>query len=110
MNFYKHYISDFNGHTAHLDWLEDCAYSRLLRIYYLRENPIPLELSEVYRLVRAVDKQQRDAVKRVLKEFFSKRMDGFHQKRCDAELKQYLARAETNRRIAQLRAVPTKKG
>jgi uncharacterized protein YdaU (DUF1376 family) len=100
MNFYKHHLGDYDGATMHLSWDEDMAYTRLLRVYYRDERPIPLELRQVYRLTRAQSKPQREAIDEVLKEFFEKQVDGWHNKRADEEIRQAKAQQETNRRIA----------
>jgi uncharacterized protein YdaU (DUF1376 family) len=101
VNFYKHHLGDYDGHTAHLSWNEDMAYTRLLRAYYRREAPIPE--SEAYRLVRAATAVQREAVDSVLAEFFAKGEGGWHNKRADEEIAAYQAQAATNRRIARER-------
>lgn len=106
MNFYKHHLGDYEAATAHLSWDEDCAYSRLMRLYYRREKPLPDDVKEIYRLVRAASKPQRIAVDRVLAEFFTKGPDGFRNKRCEEEIAAYQAQASTNRRIARERTVP----
>jgi hypothetical protein len=62
LNFYKHHIGDYDADTSHLSWLEDMAYTRLMRLYYRREQPIPAEVAQACRLVRATSKQERDAV------------------------------------------------
>lgn len=105
MNFYKHHIGDYDSHTNHLTWDEDMAYTRLLRVYYSREAPIPLDPGTVFRLVRATCRSAKEAVTRVLHEFFIEKPDGWHNKRCDEEIKSYQAQALTNRRIARQRFV-----
>lgn len=98
MNFYKHHLGDYDGATSHLSWDEDMAYTRLLRIYYRREQAIPD--AERYRLCRATSKALRAAVDAVLGEFF-KMIDGaWHNKRAEEEIAAYQLQAETNRRIA----------
>jgi len=62
MNFFKHHIGDYDSATAHLSWDEDMAYSRLMRVYYRDEKPIPIDRKKVYRLVRSQSKAQREAV------------------------------------------------
>jgi uncharacterized protein YdaU (DUF1376 family) len=101
VNFYKHHLGDYDGHTAHLSWDEDMAYTRLLRAYYRREAPIPV--AEAYRLARASTSAHKRAVDAVLGEFFTKQDDGWHNKRADEEITAYQAQAETNRRIARQR-------
>ncbi|HZR03669.1 MAG TPA: YdaU family protein [Burkholderiales bacterium] len=88
MNFYKHYLGDYDGATAHLSWDEDMAYTRLLRAYYRREAPIPD--AEKYRLARASTKAQRAAVDSVLGEFFQRDGDVWRNKRADEEIAAYL--------------------
>jgi uncharacterized protein YdaU (DUF1376 family) len=101
LNFYKHHLGDYAAKTAHLSWDEDCAYRRLIDIYYKRETPIPADIKDAARLARATTPGQRKAIEAVLHEFFDLRDDGWHQKRCDEEIAQANAQAETNRRIAE---------
>lgn len=103
MNFYKHHIGDYDADTSHLSWHEDLAYSRLLRLYYRSERPIPTDISQACRLVRAVSKQERQAVNAVLREYFRLHDDGWHNKRCDEELTKWAEQSDTNRRIASER-------
>lgn len=85
MNFYPHHIGDYMTATAHLSWLEDCAYRRLLDIYYSREQAIPADIGQACRLVRAASKDERKAVETVLREFFVL-AEGWTHKRCDEEI------------------------
>jgi uncharacterized phage protein (TIGR02220 family) len=105
LNFYKHHLGDYAKDTVHLSWMEDAAYTRFLRVYYLRERPLPVEIVECERLIRAVTRREKEAVTRVLHEFFELREDGWHNKRADQEIQQYQAQASTNRRIAHERTV-----
>jgi uncharacterized protein YdaU (DUF1376 family) len=83
LNYYEHHIRDYDAATSHLSWDEDLAYTRLLRWYYRKERPVPADVAEACRQVRATTKVQRDAVGRVLHEFFDLRDDGWHQQTCD---------------------------
>ena len=85
MNFYPHHIGDYLTATAHLTWLEDCAYRRLLDVYYSREQSIPADVAQACRLVRATSKDERKAVDTVLREFFTL-SDGWAHGRCDEEI------------------------
>ena len=90
MNYYDHHIRDYDAATAHLSWEEDLAYTRLLRWYYRKEQPIPADVKEACRQIRAVTKVQRDAVASVLKEFFYLKDDGWHKETCDEAIAKYL--------------------
>ena len=89
MNYYEHHLGDYAAATAHLSWDEDMAYQRLMRAYYRTEKPIPADIKAACRLVRADSRSQRDAVASVLREFFELLDDGWHQRRCDAEITRY---------------------
>ena len=49
---------------------QEMAYTRLLRLYYRKEAPIPADIAHACRLVRARTKAERRAVETVLREFF----------------------------------------
>lgn len=89
MNFVDLHLGDYEAATAHLTILEDGVYGRMLRIYYRTEKPLPADLKQVCRLVRAISKPERDAVEQVLADFFTLEADGWHQARCDEELQRY---------------------
>lgn len=109
MNYFKHHIGDYDADTAHLTWLEDMAYTRLMRLYYRREQPVPKDLNQACRLVRATTKPERDAVALVLEEFFSLADDGWHNKRCDEEIEASKAKADANRDNGKKGGRPPKK-
>lgn len=110
MNYYEHHIRDYDADTAHLSWLEDMAYTRLLRLYYRKEAPIPADIAQACRLVRAHTKAERRAVEAVLHEFFELRDGGWRHGRCDEEITAYQARAERSRAIGRLGGRPRKDG
>lgn len=89
MNYYEHHIGDYAQATAHLTFVEDAAYSRLIRKYYAEEKPLPADLSAVQRLIGARTKEEKFAVDSVLKEFFFLEVDGWHNKRADLEILRY---------------------
>lgn len=86
MNYYDHHLGDYDGATAHLSWPEDLAYRRLICLYYRTEAPIPADVKQACRLVRAVSKAERDAVQQVLSEFFELEDGGWHNARCDRDI------------------------
>lgn len=106
VNFFKHHLGDYDGATAHISWDEDMAYTRLLRVYYRREKPIPADREEAFRLVRAKGKNQRLSVARMLEEFFILEADGWHNKRADEEIAAYQAQASHNRIVGNLGGRP----
>ncbi|KAG0015372.1 hypothetical protein BGZ81_011716, partial [Podila clonocystis] len=69
--------------------MEDAAYSRLIRKYYAREGPLPVDPKAVQRLIGACTKKECEAVNTVLEEFFILEEDGWHNYRCDKEISKY---------------------
>lgn len=86
MNYYSHHIGDYLSATAHLSLLEHGVYRRLIDVYYIHEAPLPAEVKQIYRLVGAKSKDEREAVDTVLEEFFTKVDAGWSQSRCDFEI------------------------
>ncbi len=103
MNYYEHHLGDYAQATAHLSFVEDSAYSRLLRKYYADEKPLPTELRAVQRLVGARSEEEREAVQVVLEEFFTLEEDGWHNKRADAEIARFNLKKEKARKSAEAR-------
>lgn len=89
MNYYPFHIGDYASATRHLSWDEDMAYRRLMDAYYTREEPIPLDRRQAYRLACATTEAQREAVDVVLAEFFEETPEGWRNGRCDAEIGAY---------------------
>jgi uncharacterized protein YdaU (DUF1376 family) len=95
MHYYQFNIADFALHTSHLTLEEEAVYRRLLDYYYDTEKPIPKETQPVIRRLRLGN--YSDIVGLILQEFFTLEDDGWHNSRCDIELKSYHAKAETAR-------------
>lgn len=89
MNYYEHHIGDYAEATAHLTFVEDAAYSRMIRKYYATEKPLPADVQAVQRLLCARTKAEKAAIVTVLEEFFVLEEDGWHNPRCDAEIARY---------------------
>lgn len=107
MNYYEHHIGDYAKATSHLTFVEDAAYSRLIRKYYDTEAPLPAELAAVQRLVGARTREEKSAVKTVLEEFFFLEQDGWHNKRADEEIARYHAKSLKARDSANARWMRT---
>lgn len=91
MNYFEHHIGDYDASTTHLTWAEDLAYTRLIRLYCRRELPIPVDLADACRLIRAASREQKAAVESVLREFFEFQADGWHHARYDDAIARYRA-------------------
>ena len=103
MNYYPHHIGDYAQATAHLTFVEDAAYCRLLRKCYAEERPLPADLRAVQRLVGARTDEERDAVDVVLREFFVLSSDGWSNKRASSVIAEFSEKSEKARRSAEAR-------
>lgn len=92
MNYYPHHIGDYLRDTAHLTAIEDGIYRRMLDVYYASEKPLPIDRDWLCRLLRATEEPSRLAVDILLREFFERKEDGWHNKRCDIEIRKSRAR------------------
>lgn len=97
MHKYMHHIGDFLSDTVHLSPLEECFYRRALDFCYLNESPLPKITQQVYRRLRAITQEETQAVDVVLQEFFTEENDGFHNRRCDEEIRAYQENAHKSR-------------
>lgn len=109
MNWYPFHIGDYAKQTRHLSWDEDCAYRRLLDLYYGNESPLPDDERELYRKTLASTDQQRAAVMAVLREFWQRTDEGWVNRRADEEIAtarehQEKQRAKANKRWQMQRA------
>lgn len=89
MNFYQRHIGDWIKNTIGLSMVEDGAYNRLIDYYYSKEKEIPLKKSDIFQISRATSKLERDAVLKVLSEFFTLTPTGYSHMRCDEEIEKY---------------------
>jgi uncharacterized protein YdaU (DUF1376 family) len=99
LNFYKHFIGDFQRDTGHLSLTERGAYLALMHHYYATEQALPIDHAALCRIASAFSKPERDAVKVAMK-FFEVRDGALWHKRIEAELEKSEGRSDTNRRIA----------
>lgn len=102
MNFYKHYIGDFQRDTSHLSLTERGAYLALIHHYYATEKPLPDDHAALCRVAGAFTKPERDAVK-VAMIFFTLVDSGLMHNRIEAELHKAGEISTTNRDIALAR-------
>lgn len=104
MIWYKFHLGDYITHTLHLSDAEDLAYRRLLDLYYMSEEPIPLNTELVARKIRL----DLDITESVLGEFFERTENGYQNARCDAEIAKYQHQVATNRSLGKRGGRPKK--
>lgn len=85
--------------TAHLSILEHGAYLLMLQHAYATEKPLPVGKA-LHRMLRATEKDEREAIDSVVKQFWTETPDGLVNARAKDEIAKANVQAETNRRIA----------
>lgn len=103
MHYYQFNIGDYISHTRHLNVIEDCAYRRLLDLYYLHEQPINDCLTTVARSINM--REYESEVSAVLHEFFEL-VDGsgWVNRRADEEISKYRLKLEAASRAGKASA------
>ena len=71
MIFYKRFIGDYQRDTGHLTMVEHSAYALMLDAVYGTGKPLPKDERRLYRLLGAVDPDEREAVQAVLHQFWA---------------------------------------
>jgi len=100
VNFYKHYIGDYQRDTGHLSVTEHGAFRLMLDVYYATEKPLPTDRKALYRLLRAESAADRAAIDSVAVQFWIQTPAGLVNQRADSEIEKAEKQAETNRKIA----------
>ena len=109
MHYYQKNIGDYRAATAHLSLLEHGVYNWLLDTYYSNEQPLPLDERVLFRLTLARSEDEKQAVRDVLDEFFTKTDTGWIQTRCDEEISKYHSKGDANRINGKKGGRPPKK-
>lgn len=86
MNYYRRYVGDFQKKTMRLDPTDVGCYDLMLDYYYAEEQPLPLDLDDIYAICKAIKPEHRRSVSKVLSIYFERREDGYHNKRADEEI------------------------
>ena len=83
VKWYARWLADYAGKTAGLSMIEHGAYTLLLDHYYQIENALPLDREPLYRICRAMEQTERQAVDRVIEQFFTPQNGALHNAKCD---------------------------
>ena len=103
MHWYKFNIADYKKDTDHLSMLENGAYLKLINRYYLTEEPLPLDETQLFRLIGVRSDDEATAIRNVLQDFFTKSENGFIHKRCDIVIEEYQEKSDKASQSAKVR-------
>jgi len=110
MNYYQHHIGDYAAATAYLSLIEDAIYTRLLRVYYRDEKPLPADTKAVAWLIGLRSKKEVALLDNLLPQFFTMQADGWHNLRADEEIGHYQSNRETAQENGKKGGRPKSKG
>jgi uncharacterized protein YdaU (DUF1376 family) len=97
MNFYRMFPGDYIADTSTLSLAEHGAYCLMLHYFYHTELPLPTG-PQLYRLLRADSKAERDAVDAVCDRYWIPISDGLINRKAMDELHRSAALAERNKK------------
>lgn len=100
MNFVKLYIGDYMRDTGTLSVAEHGAYMLMLLHHYATEAPLP-KGQELYRLVRAVSKAEREAVDAVVGKFWTDNGQGLVNNRAGQEIERAAHQRAVNQEVGK---------
>ena len=101
MNYVQFHIGDWESGTRLLKPLEKGIYIDLLMLYYSSERP--LIRTNFERITRGYTTEEKEAFDYVISSFFEEREDGFHNTRCDEEIRKAAEKSEKARKSIQAR-------
>ena len=107
MHFYAFNIGDYSSHTSRLTVPEDCAYRRLLDLYYLKERPLKGCVKAVAREIGM--SEFLPEIEYVLGNYFAK-VNGFWENaRCEKEIKVYQGKIKQAKEAGRASGVARRK-
>ena len=109
MPWYKRNPGQYQAKTGHLSLIEHGAYTVMLDAHYATRQPLPIERQQVFRLARAITSAEKKAVSAILDQFWVETVDGWINKRAQAEIKRFDVASERNRKIALEREAAKRK-
>lgn len=104
MIWFKFHIGDYRTNTTHLSDAEDLAYRRMLDMYYMTEDMLPLDTTLIARKIGL----DLDVTESVLGDFFEKLDDGYFHQAANAEIDKYNKQVANNRQLGKLGGRPKK--
>lgn len=104
VDWYPHYIGDYDVDTMLLTPAEDGVYCRLLRWYYQHERPLPADDASLARIARVPIDDWISYASQIKPLFHLNGNGMLHHKRCDEVLRtQAKKRKDSGARMSRMR-------
>jgi uncharacterized protein YdaU (DUF1376 family) len=108
VNYYPHYIKDFNNDTRHLTRNERSIYRDAIELYYETESPLIGDVGKLSRKLLVRSEDEMIGLTSILEEFFKLIGGVYIHHRCEEEILRYrgitTARAKAGKASAKARA------
>lgn len=108
MNYYPHHIGDFRSGTVNMSRQSRWIYRDMLDVYYDSESPLSLDLDVLCDEIGVESDDERKIVERLLRFKFVVTSEGYRHDRCDDEIANYHAKADTAKANGKLGGRPRK--
>ena len=103
MNYYKRWIGDYGRKTGHLTLIQHGAYALLLDAFYASGKPLPADEPTLFRLLRAIEPEEQDAIRKVLDQFWKITGEGWINARALEEIQKATRYSAEQRQRAEKR-------
>ena len=104
MHYYRHHIGDYRASTSGLSIAQHGAYRLLMDEYYVTGSALPADLASLYRICRAMNKEEKKAVAHVVATFFTVVDGRLSHQRIEEQLAEYQSQVETASRAGKASA------
>lgn len=103
MHYYPFNVKDYTYDTQHLTLAEHGALRLLIDRIHLIEKPLDSDETNLFRLMRIEKDEDKETVRRMLKEFFTKKKSGWTHKQSEADVRFYKSQSDRGKRGAEAR-------
>lgn len=103
MHFYPFNVKDYTYDTQHLTLAEHGALRLLIDRYHLIEKPLDVDEENIFRLMHFDKEEDKEVIRRMLKEFFVKEKKGWNYKIGAANVRAYKNRHKVAKERANSR-------
>ena len=103
MHFYSFNIKDYTYDTQHLSLAEHGALRLLIDRIHLIEKPLDSDEENIFRLMCFDKEEDKEVIRRMLREFFVKKKNGWIHKQSEADIRFYKSQSVRGKRGAEAR-------
>ena len=103
MHFYPFNIKDYMYETQHLTLAEHGALRLLIDRIHLIERPLDADEENIFRLMCFDKEEDKEVIRRMLKEFFIKKKNGWTHQQSESDIRFYKSQSDRGKKGAKVR-------